>query len=127
MEKIGEFHDNESENISDESIEGAALINFFVPDAVACMTGALWAERGERKCARKFNEYRLFKGCTEEMYRSTATEERRVPLLRIISALRGNFHLENLTSERCSFGTVYNSKQHTLEFILHSSLNYRRL
>ena len=27
------FHDNESENISGESIGGAALINFFVPDA----------------------------------------------------------------------------------------------
>ena len=33
--KAREFHDNESENISGESIEGAALINiFFFPDAV---------------------------------------------------------------------------------------------
>ena len=31
--KTWEFHDNESENISGESIEGAALINIFVPDA----------------------------------------------------------------------------------------------
>jgi len=28
-----EFHDNESENISAESIGGPALIDFFVPDA----------------------------------------------------------------------------------------------
>ena len=28
-----EFHNKESENISGESIGGAALINFFVPDA----------------------------------------------------------------------------------------------
>ena len=27
------FHDKESKNISGESIRGAALINFFVPDA----------------------------------------------------------------------------------------------
>ena len=33
MIKTREFHDNESENISDESIGDAALINFFVPDA----------------------------------------------------------------------------------------------
>ena len=36
MKKAREFHDNESENISGESIGGgggAALINFFVPDA----------------------------------------------------------------------------------------------
>jgi len=32
-EKAWAFHDNESENISGESIGGAALINFFVPDA----------------------------------------------------------------------------------------------
>ena len=41
VKKPREFHDNESENISSESIGGAALIfegqvliNFFVPDAV---------------------------------------------------------------------------------------------
>ena len=28
-----EFHDSESQNISGESIGGAALINYFVPDA----------------------------------------------------------------------------------------------
>ena len=33
MKKTREFHDNESENISGESIGGAALINLFVPDA----------------------------------------------------------------------------------------------
>ena len=33
MEKTREFHDNESKNISDESIGFTALINFFVPDA----------------------------------------------------------------------------------------------
>ena len=33
MKKPREFHDNESENISGESIGAAALINFFVPDA----------------------------------------------------------------------------------------------
>ena len=33
MKKTREFHDNKSENISGESIGGAALINFFVPDA----------------------------------------------------------------------------------------------
>ena len=31
--KNQEFHDNENENISGESIGGAALINFFSPDA----------------------------------------------------------------------------------------------
>ena len=105
------------------------LIGQLVPrdDDVPDQNGGLEFGRSDRKCARKFNEYRLFKGCTEEMYRSTATEEIRVPLLRIISALRGNFRLENLTCERCSFGTVYNSKQHNLEIIFRSSLNYRRL
>ena len=44
--------------------------------------------RSDRKCSRKFSQYRLFKGLTVEMYRSTATEERRVPLLCIISALQ---------------------------------------
>ena len=34
--------------------------------------------RSDRKCSRKFSQNRLFKGWTEEMYRSTATEERRV-------------------------------------------------
>ena len=33
MEKTREFNDEEDENISGESIGGAALINFFVPDA----------------------------------------------------------------------------------------------
>ena len=33
LKKSREFHDNESENISGEDIGGAALINFFVPDA----------------------------------------------------------------------------------------------
>ena len=33
VKKTQEFHDNESENISSENIGGAALINFFVPDA----------------------------------------------------------------------------------------------
>ena len=33
MKKTREFHDNESENIRGESIRGAALMNFFVPDA----------------------------------------------------------------------------------------------
>ena len=33
VKKTREFHDNESENISGESIGVAALINFFVPDA----------------------------------------------------------------------------------------------
>ena len=32
-EKTQEYHDNESENINGESMGGAALINFFVPDA----------------------------------------------------------------------------------------------
>ena len=31
--KPREFHDNDSENISGESIGGAPLIDFFVPDA----------------------------------------------------------------------------------------------
>ena len=31
--KSREFHDNESENVSGESIGGAVLINIFVPDA----------------------------------------------------------------------------------------------
>ena len=31
VKKYQEFHDNESENISGESIGGAALINLFVP------------------------------------------------------------------------------------------------
>ena len=38
VKKYGEFHDNESENISGESIGGAALINLFVPD-VALIQG----------------------------------------------------------------------------------------
>jgi len=33
VKKTREFHDNESENISGESIGGAALTNFYVPDA----------------------------------------------------------------------------------------------
>ena len=33
VKKTREFHDNDSENISGESIGGAALINLFVPDA----------------------------------------------------------------------------------------------
>ena len=32
VEKTREFHDEDEENISGESIGGAALINFFVPD-----------------------------------------------------------------------------------------------
>ena len=31
VKKYGEFHDNESENVSGESIGGAVLINLFVP------------------------------------------------------------------------------------------------
>ena len=45
MKKAWEFHDNESENISGESIEGAALINIFVPDA-ALIRGRRLIERG---------------------------------------------------------------------------------
>ena len=33
MKKTRELHDNEDENISGKSIGGAALVNFFVPDA----------------------------------------------------------------------------------------------
>ena len=41
-------------------------------------SGGLELGRSDRKCSRKFFQYRLFKGWTEEMYRSTATEERSV-------------------------------------------------
>ena len=33
VKKTREFHDKESENISGESVGGAPLITFFVPDA----------------------------------------------------------------------------------------------
>ena len=45
------FHDNESENISGESIGGAALINFFVP-APENGTAAVIGSNRERNVVR---------------------------------------------------------------------------
>ena len=41
VKKNREFHDNKSDNISGESIGGAALINFFLPDAALIRGGRL--------------------------------------------------------------------------------------
>ena len=51
MKKTGEFRDNESKNISGESIRGAALINLFVPGA-AVIRGRRLIEGGA--CSSKY-------------------------------------------------------------------------
>ena len=62
MKKTREFHDNNSENISGETTGGAALINFFVPDAALIRErrliegGAYSSIYGNPKCPRAIKD-----------------------------------------------------------------------